>query len=82
MPRQRDDDNDDNEDGGGFDPEDYGWSPDEWAELLDIYGFDSDDEMLDAFPELADFSDWMDELDYLDELDHLDDDDDFYSSIS
>lgn len=74
MPRQHDDDNDD-----GFDPEDYGWTEDEWEELRELYGFESDDDMLDAFPELADFSDWMDELDYMEELDNLGDDDDFYS---
>lgn len=76
MPRDRDDDNDDN---GGFDPEDYGWSPEEWDELMDVYGFDTDEELLDAFPELDDYSDFMDELDYMDEIDNLGDDDDFYS---
>lgn len=73
MPRRHDDDEDDD-----FDPEIYGWTQDEWDELKELYGYEDDDEMMDAFPELVDFGDWMDELDYLDDVLDYEDDDDFY----
>ena len=75
MPRKSDDDN-----GLEFDPEDYGWTQEQWDELKEIYGYDTDEEMLEEYPELADFSDWMDELDYIDDLDTYEGDEDFYST--
>lgn len=80
MPR-RHDDNDDNDsnDDFPFDPKDYGFSEDEWEELKDALGFETDDELLEAYPDMESYSDWISELDYLDDIDNLGDDDDFYS---
>jgi len=46
--------------------------------LKEMLGYESDDEMLDAYPDMESWSDWMDELDYLDEIGILDLDEDFY----
>lgn len=79
MPRRGFDDNDDDSnDHDDFDPKDYGFSEDEWEELKDALGFEADEDLLDAYPDMESYSDWMDELDYLGELDNLDDDEDFY----
>ena len=77
MPRRHDDDEDSFDD---FDPTNYGWSPEDWEELKEIYDVDTDDELIELFPELVNYQDFMSELDYLDELNNLVDDEDFYVS--
>jgi len=70
--------NQDEDDDDYFDPRELGFDYDEWDDLKEMLGYESDDEMLDAYPDMESWSDWMDELDYLDEIGILDLDEDFY----